>query len=446
MKAETFESPVSCKICGKTFASFRGLNGHMNAHLPSHRKRAETFEASWFKRKPDANRKIIEENYHDWKGKKDLMQVYVDNEDWNRHMENRVMITELYGSKSDIRKIHNYAVAQFKNEDWNYTDASNISQKYWERFNKKYGPYREYEVKDGYEAETFEAPKICWECNKEWEYDSRDKSHALFCHDCSPRPETFEAELDGIELPVCCGQGVELFPYNGDIIITCQGYTQYFGITSRKHYCGQSKRLSQLQDGVLWEDCGYCGGELWDDEDHTFKTTDGLVCKRCYEEHYKEDEDFDAEEPSIVRGTWMGGVVEFSNGDVFVKVITFPVTDDSGFSGESMWVILEEGNEFDGIGILDNDPIHSEIKSGSRIKFAGGTPHYKPHFVAVVEAETFEAEVSEQLPYEIITTDWKSSIAPENRHNNDNWFITGDTIFAVPDQRGALRKRRGNNS
>ena len=32
--SETFESPVSCKICGKTFDSFRGLNGHMNAHLP----------------------------------------------------------------------------------------------------------------------------------------------------------------------------------------------------------------------------------------------------------------------------------------------------------------------------------------------------------------------------------------------------------------------------
>ena len=41
MNAETFESPVSCKICGKTFDSFRGLNGHMNAHLPPHRKRAE---------------------------------------------------------------------------------------------------------------------------------------------------------------------------------------------------------------------------------------------------------------------------------------------------------------------------------------------------------------------------------------------------------------------
>jgi hypothetical protein len=44
MKAETFESPVSCKICGKTFDSFRGLNGHMNAHL-SHRAEGKTFEA-----------------------------------------------------------------------------------------------------------------------------------------------------------------------------------------------------------------------------------------------------------------------------------------------------------------------------------------------------------------------------------------------------------------
>ena len=44
------------------------------------------------------------------------------------------------------------------------------------------------------EDKTFEAPKICWECNKEWEYSSRDKSHSNFCHDCSPRPETFDAE------------------------------------------------------------------------------------------------------------------------------------------------------------------------------------------------------------------------------------------------------------
>ena len=35
---------VECPICGKTFDSFRGLNGHMNAHIPSHRKRAEECE------------------------------------------------------------------------------------------------------------------------------------------------------------------------------------------------------------------------------------------------------------------------------------------------------------------------------------------------------------------------------------------------------------------
>ena len=111
--------------------------------------------------------------------------------------------------------------------------------------------------------------------------------------------ESFEAELDGIELPICCGDGMELFPYNGDIIITCQGYTQYFGIASKKDYCGKSKSLSQLQDGILWEDCGYCGGDLWDDDDHTFKTTDGLVCLKCYDEHYKEDEEFEAESKKI---------------------------------------------------------------------------------------------------------------------------------------------------
>ena len=44
------------------------------------------------------------------------------------------------------------------------------------------------------------------------------------------------------------------------------------------------------------------------------------------------------EEPFRVRGSWGGGVVEFSNGDVFVKVISFPVTDDSEYAGKSMWV------------------------------------------------------------------------------------------------------------
>lgn len=87
----------------------------------------------------------------------------------------------------------------------------------------------------------------------------------------------------------------------------------------------------------------------------------------------------------VVRGTWPSGVVEMSDGKIFVKVISFPVTDDSGFAGESMWVILKDGNELDGTGVLDNDPIHSDIQCGSLIRFEGGTTHTKPHFVEVLE-------------------------------------------------------------
>ena len=87
----------------------------------------------------------------------------------------------------------------------------------------------------------------------------------------------------------------------------------------------------------------------------------------------------------IIRGTWGGGVVEFSNGDTFVKVISFPVRDSSPFAGESMWVLLEDGDEFNGTGILDNDPIHSDIECGALIEFEGGTEEYKPHFVRVID-------------------------------------------------------------
>ena len=90
-------------------------------------------------------------------------------------------------------------------------------------------------------------------------------------------------------------------------------------------------------------------------------------------------------EARIVRGTWPSGVVEMSDGKIFVKVISFPVTDDSGFAGESMWVILKDGNELDGTGVLDNDPHHSDIQCGSLIRFEGGTTHTKPHFVEVLE-------------------------------------------------------------
>jgi len=43
---------------------------------------------------------------------------------------------------------------------------------------------------------------------------------------------------------------------------------------------------------------------------------------------------------------------------------------------------------------------------------------------------------TEGLPYEIVTTDFKSSMNPKDRQNNDNWFVTGDINFAVPDNQG----------
>jgi hypothetical protein len=89
-------------------------------------------------------------------------------------------------------------------------------------------------------------------------------------------------------------------------------------------------------------------------------------------------------EPRIVRGTWPSGVVEMDDGRIFVKVVSFPVTDESGFAGESMWVVLKDGTEMEGTGHLDNEPMHSDIQCGSLIRFEGGTPELKPRFVEVI--------------------------------------------------------------
>ena len=49
-------------------------------------------------------------------------------------------------------------------------------------------------------------------------------------------------------------------------------------------------------------------------------------------------------------------------------------------------------------------------------------------------AESFSAD--ESNAYQVITTDWKSSMEPKDRYNNDKWFITGDISFATPDSSG----------
>jgi len=70
------------------------------------------------------------------------------------------------------------------------------------------------------------------------------------------------------------------------------------------------------------------------------------------------------------------------DGKTWVKVTHFPADE---IAGESMWVILVDGDENNGTGTLDNKPIYSDIELGSLIEFADGDEQTKPHFVRVVE-------------------------------------------------------------
>jgi len=107
--------------------------------------------------------------------------------------------------------------------------------------------------------------------------------------------------LDGIELPVCCGEGFRIYPYRGDVIITCDGTPKFRGTNIPREYpCNKSKRLQQLKDGILWEDCDYCGGDLYEETQRFTRelpddVEDLTVCEGCWEKHY---EQFEAEDQS----------------------------------------------------------------------------------------------------------------------------------------------------
>lgn len=72
-------------------------------------------------------------------------------------------------------------------------------------------------------------------------------------------------------------------------------------------------------------------------------------------------------------GNWK---ILHDNGTFHLKVVNFP-------GNESMWVLVQptEGNDFEGWGTLDNDPIMSTLKCGDRVQYAGGTATDKPSFV-----------------------------------------------------------------
>ncbi len=66
---------------------------------------------------------------------------------------------------------------------------------------------------------------------------------------------------------------------------------------------------------------------------------------------------------------------------VYIKVIDFPHYQ---FAGESMWVVLVDGDDNNGTGTIANEPTGSDLKFGDLIRFAGGTDTIKPSFVELV--------------------------------------------------------------
>jgi hypothetical protein len=80
--------------------------------------------------------------------------------------------------------------------------------------------------------------------------------------------------------------------------------------------------------------------------------------------------------------------VDSAGKTTYVKVISFPVPKGSPVSGESMWVKVEEGDENEGVGVLDNDPVCCVVvKCGGRVRYGGGTDRTKARFLEVLPAK-----------------------------------------------------------
>lgn len=106
------------------------------------------------------------------------------------------------------------------------------------------------------------------------------------------------------------------------------------------------------------------------------------IARRIGKEGIRRAESFAAEEREDVPiwGEWADGVVIFADGSLLVKVVSFPAPYSDAFVGESMWVVVKEGNEFEGKGYLTNDPQHSSLKFGTLIEYHEGSDSLKPLF------------------------------------------------------------------
>ena len=97
-------------------------------------------------------------------------------------------------------------------------------------------------------------------------------------------------------------------------------------------------------------------------------------------------------EDEPVFGDWQEGVVMFADGSLVVKVVSFPAPDSDEFEGESMWVIVKKGNEYQGKGYLANQPHHSSLKYGTLIEYGEGTNTQKPVFKGFDETDIITEE------------------------------------------------------
>ena len=66
------------------------------------------------------------------------------------------------------------------------------------------------------------------------------------------------------------------------------------------------------------------------------------------------------------------------DGQVYLKVVGFP----SEVGTESMWVALVSGDENNGVGRLDNEPVGiAGLKLGDLVSFGNGTDTAKPEYL-----------------------------------------------------------------
>ena len=66
--------------------------------------------------------------------------------------------------------------------------------------------------------------------------------------------------------------------------------------------------------------------------------------------------------------------------------VRFELPEGSEVAAEAMWVDIVQGDEDDGIGVLDNEPLFfSEAKLGDLVQYAGGSESSLPLFVATLE-------------------------------------------------------------